>query len=842
MALKALDQRVASASPAPPRSSNGTARLQAGPSTRMHHAASSSKDEARKRWSPIREPSSRSTSSTQKLDLFNNLENMDPDELFARHTISEVKLVQQRLRADADGKQEELRLMVGERYRDLLEASTSILALAKSSKHVLQALDGMRETVHSINPARTPKRAVTGEGESRMLLGMLQNLKLLQTNIAGTPVSVCPRQTPPGRSRAPVALMEKKAYLNAAWLLLLARVVHRALSQEDEDVAWQTYGIDVMEQMPLVQRQWDSITPFRSQISHRATLSLREASSSPGEVCATLLTLHVLESRPLPETLSIYLAQRMKTLATLLTRNASTSHASARSVVRETRQKTENVLSLIALTIATARVVFSYGRAESPSLMQQALHFFQASSDSSPSLPPELQLSTQILLASLPSSSHLLLLPPSIRAFKPYIDGTAVGTSALQPHLEDKLESWFKKALQDTRIWDVRTSLQIWLKAAEDLESSERSEIRTMVDSTSQHQAAAVWKEALASIERSFQVSVKDTMDALDQHADEHQFDTQPVEHLFQAPSIPSVLQTSAHGASASAQFAKYKSSLQQQLSGRTPLLHSALTTLESHATALHEDLSFMLQSDQADHDLISRLSTSYQQDAEALSESVCRMLDANAEVDDSSCKHAIFLARICQELGGPSEFFSRTGCSSSAAECDDSSTSRPSPYLTQALLSLAAEMHILRRFQASTTLGCFIDLLLGRLEYTSGSGAAQQLWDLVFLRALSGLWGLDGAKSSEEIASRISRQTEVSSRLESSVQEYLAKTQILLSELLPTHVGEGERTTTNKTGKASALLLLGTPSVEQRFEPALELVKTPPRFGLLLVGGAPVR
>lgn len=32
--------------------------------------------------------------------------------------------------------------------------------------------------------------------------------------------------------------------------------------------------------MPLVQRQWDTISPFRSQIAHRATLFLREHTAS----------------------------------------------------------------------------------------------------------------------------------------------------------------------------------------------------------------------------------------------------------------------------------------------------------------------------------------------------------------------------------------------------------------------------------------------------------------------------------------------------------------------------------------------------------------------------------
>lgn len=34
--------------------------------------------------------------------------------------------------------------------------------------------------------------------------------------------------------------------------------------------------IAIQEQFPLVQRQWDNVTQFRTQIAHKATLSLRE--------------------------------------------------------------------------------------------------------------------------------------------------------------------------------------------------------------------------------------------------------------------------------------------------------------------------------------------------------------------------------------------------------------------------------------------------------------------------------------------------------------------------------------------------------------------------------------
>ena len=78
---------------------------------------------------------------------------------------------------------------------------------------------------------------------------------------------------------------------------------------------------------------------------------------------------------------------------------------------------------------------------------------------------------------------------------------------------------------------------------------------------------------------------------------------------------------------------------------------------------------------------------------------------------------------------------------------------------------------------------------------------------------------------------------------MEKSAEGYLARTQILLAGLLPSRrlpsVGPAS---SFKSEKPSNLLLYGVPAVEQQFEPALELVKPPPRFGLLLVGGASVR
>ncbi|KAI0778364.1 hypothetical protein BD413DRAFT_465008 [Trametes elegans] len=869
---------------------------------------------------PARRPAARSISSSQKLDSSINLHDIDPDDLFARHSVSEIKMVQHRLRAEADAKQEELRLMVGERYRDLLQASTSILSLAKSSKHVLEALEEMRDTVSSITPSRAPKRATTGEDKH---LQALQSLSAHVKLLLDAPEHLW-------------RLMEKKAYLNAAWLFLLARVVHRALSQDDDDQSWYAYGIDVAEQLPLVQRQWDTITPFRSQIAHRATLFLREADTTPGEVCATLLTLHLLESRPLAETLSIYLAQRTKTLSNVLVRNASSSangqtaepkangkapHRPRKVVVRETKQKAEAALNVVAHTLGAARQIFADSPSGELSTMKQALHFFQTPSDDPAHLPSELQLSTHLLLSSLPSSSHLLLLPQPIRTYKPYVDSASLSAPNLQHYLQTKLRSWFEKAIADLNealadwftpldsvrdVWDVRSALLLWLKDAEGLDRLERQELESAIDTASLKQATAVWKSALDHLESSFRESVTTAANELTTNPREHALDTHPIEHLFRAPTIPSGLQTGAHGsATAAAQFSKYRSSLQQQLNGRTPLIDAALTTLEHHATEIHKDLAAMHKSLDNKSELVQKLAASYRADAETACDHICDALEAIATREDPVLSVFVYAGRIAQELSSLTGFFAQVGCSEAAklGFCERSTSlanrvmrkwqervvsrivenvfghsqtskrstagapwlqgsvlpTRPSPALTEALLLLSGDMQQLgvcldddhRRRQVGSTVQQFIGAFVERLERDGSevySDDLNILWDLSFLQQLVRSWGPDASDASQRIDASIARwrehvDAEVPSQADiiTSTQEYLHKTQILLAGLLPPRPLAGSEPLP-KTDKPSSLLLFGVPGAEQGFEPAVELVKPPPRFGLLLVGGAALR
>lgn len=67
------------------------------------------------------------------------------DSLFARFGVKEVRTIAQRGKLKAESKREELRTMVGERYRDLLGAADSIVRMRKSSSVLLERLSGARQ-------------------------------------------------------------------------------------------------------------------------------------------------------------------------------------------------------------------------------------------------------------------------------------------------------------------------------------------------------------------------------------------------------------------------------------------------------------------------------------------------------------------------------------------------------------------------------------------------------------------------------------------------------------------------------------------------------------------------
>lgn len=251
------------------------------------------------------------------------------------------------------------------------------------------------------------------------------------------------------------------------------------------------------------------------------------------EICATLLTLHILESRPLAETLSIFLTQRSKTLASALSRpkELANGHANAapsdhgkttararKLILREVKRNLQTALEAISHTLRSARDIFSDTVSGEPGMMQCALQYIQ-DEKAAGSLPPELQMTTRALLNSLPSSAHFSLLPDTIRSYKPYIGATSSSSSVTQSLLQQKLGEWLTRSLETIQavatkwlasletvkeVWDIRASSFTIIAKLHGLDPHEQARFRAIVDSLCQQQTVSVWQTALRNTASSF--------------------------------------------------------------------------------------------------------------------------------------------------------------------------------------------------------------------------------------------------------------------------------------------------------------------------------------------------
>jgi hypothetical protein len=273
--------------------------------------------------------------------------------------------------------------------------------------------------------------------------------------------------------------------------------------------------------MPLLKKQWEVLLPFRSQILHRATASLRSRRNlDPKTLSETLLAIMLLDNLPLNDILDLFLSQRTKafndTIAHETEDSRSSSHLStgtesrrrrASSVSKPTHLKTdvskmlEDAVVALLETVSLSKAVFERKPRlnESESLIEEMARLIQV--DDTVSVTPQISttphtphrrasrlvtmalprsvssnstkgppISSTRVLQALPSSQILLHhLPQSISGFTPFI------TPSGPPLVNDKLQAWQSKTislLQDAipaglaaltsvaDVWAVRQTLR----------------------------------------------------------------------------------------------------------------------------------------------------------------------------------------------------------------------------------------------------------------------------------------------------------------------------------------------------------------------------------------------
>ena len=266
------------------------------------------------------------------------------------------------------------------------------------------------------------------------------------------------------------------------------------------------------------------------------------------DICAALVSLHLLDSLPLKETLHSFLLQRSKKLQAILTWNPHVKTSDESEVlpsshseeigtipVREVTQVMKDALNTIMQTVCMSRAIFN-AQADVPSLLLQILESIQSESNSRhPSdLPANLRVSTPTILGLLTSSSTFQLLSSDVRAYRPYVDIDTCSASLTQSVFHQKLQQWFSASCETWQassskwfsglsgvkeIWTLRTSVKRLITTSH-LSEGEKAYLSSNMDTVCHDQIVSIWSKKLSQAEEEFKFRLRSQVS---EHADVNQ-------------------------------------------------------------------------------------------------------------------------------------------------------------------------------------------------------------------------------------------------------------------------------------------------------------------------------
>ncbi|NXW69843.1 COG1 protein, partial [Hirundo rustica] len=385
--------------------------------------------------------------------------------LFEAHTAAELRAVERRLRSGIEQKREELRQMVGERYRDLIEAADTIAEMRRSAERLLGAVRGLqRGGTARPGPAGTVRggRGVRPAGH-QSFYGAAAQLKLLLE---------VPEQV--------WGAVEGGRYLPAARLHLLGAHLRRQLQLDTP----RARSSPILARFPILLRQ--AVTPAgscgRSTILQESKALLRCRTGSDQAVAEALCAIMLLEDSSPRQALADFLLARKLAIQQLL--NQPHHGAGIKAQVC-------SLMELLTTTLYQAHALFytvPEGTAPDPALPCGMLF---STLESTTGQNPAGR--GGVLEEDLKLSSWFKYLPESVVEFQPALRTLAHPIS--QEHLRETLQQWINMCSDDIRT-GVRTLL-VYVKSMKGLAGIRDAVWDLLSSESSSHNWEAVCRRLL---------------------------------------------------------------------------------------------------------------------------------------------------------------------------------------------------------------------------------------------------------------------------------------------------------------------------------------------------------
>ncbi|XP_015110363.1 conserved oligomeric Golgi complex subunit 1 isoform X2 [Diachasma alloeum] len=331
-----------------------------------------------------------------------NYHDLDITKLFEEHTIKEIEQIQKKIFVEIDWKKVELRTLVGERYRDLIQAADTIAEMKRTSEEVTQRIAGIEDKFRELQQKYLIgfKLDPPEEPISRLKTDVSDSVVVQIKILMDIPEHIW-------------SAIDDRDILRASQLFILGQHINYSLIFE--------IGQSVLnERYPLVAKQWCIINNFRSVISGECYKTLQSLDLTPETAANCLSSLVLMEKTSSKDLIQKFIQFRSNAVESII------KDESPHSV----RHRIKICVKLLMDTVALIHSCFIKSASHDHGLISH--HIKSISDQEASAMLSQLDLSPQLLEKYLPSVT---------KNHKPFAKGEFLEVSPSD--LTKKLQDWF---------------------------------------------------------------------------------------------------------------------------------------------------------------------------------------------------------------------------------------------------------------------------------------------------------------------------------------------------------------------------------------------------------------
>ncbi|KAK6232067.1 hypothetical protein SCA6_002140 [Theobroma cacao] len=261
----------------------------------------------------------------------------DAESLFRTNPISEIRNVESATNKQIQDKKEELRQLVGTRYRDLIDSADSILQMKSASESISSNISSIHHSICSlslsVSEAPSPKLRTPNPTTRLRIYGIACRVKYL----VDTPENIW-------------GCLDESMFLEAAARYVRAKHVHSNLMLPNRDLDHN----NILSNFPLLQHQWQIVESFKAQISQRSRERLMDRGLPVAAYADALAAVAVIDDLDPEQVLGLFLETRKTWILHTLTASAGNADATSSIAISVFC----DLLSIIQVSIAQVGELF----------------------------------------------------------------------------------------------------------------------------------------------------------------------------------------------------------------------------------------------------------------------------------------------------------------------------------------------------------------------------------------------------------------------------------------------------------------------------------------------------